>query len=500
MGYSPLPLDQLSKSPYLYGTDISSSSIIKHQYQKKYPGVFTKYSVATFDLETDMLHGHTDPLMGTVCMPGKMFIAVTEDFVKGYGDVNGVYFAKLNEHLGEYIKKYEIQTEMMVVKHTTDIIIQCLKRLHEWSPDLVMIWNLGFDIPKCLETFKKYGIDPAEHFCDPRVPKELRYCKYKKGSTKKITASGQVKPKNPSEQWHSLICPAGFTFIDQMSTYRFLRLGQQEEPSYALDFLLNKHLGVRKLNFKEAEHITKGEEWHRFMQAKYPIEYMVYNNFDCLGTLDLEFKLNDISISAPGMVKISDFSRLDSQTKRFADAYHFYLLEKKNSVIGTLMPSDKKDKFGRPEEEADYIGDFEDESDPEDVAEEELSEEEKLREAIEEKSDVLSLRDWIVTLKSHMSALGLRIVKEVKNLFTMIRCFVYDSDAVSAYPSCTAVGNVSRETTVTEIITIIGIDEDVFRKNNINLLQGHVNAVEYCNEMFNLPKLQDSLALFEDME
>lgn len=81
----------------------------------------------------------------------------------------------------------------------------------------------------------------------------------------------------------------------------------------------------------------------------------------------------------------------------------------------------------------------------------------------------------------------------------MIRGFVYDSDAVSAYPSCTAVANVSRETTVKELIEIQGIEEEIFRRHNLNLLQGHVNALEYCRVMHGLPKPQDALALFDDM-
>jgi hypothetical protein len=110
------------------------------------------------------------------------------------------------------------------------------------------------------------------------------------------------------------------------------------------------------------------------------------------------------------------------------------------------------------------------------------------------------LRTRSVTLKSHMSSLGLRLIEEVPSLQTMIRAFVYDSDAVAAYPTCTAVANVSRETTCTEIIDIIGIDEEVFRRHNINLLHGHVNALEYGHHMFNLPKLDQALAYFEDME
>ena len=96
-----------------------------------------------------------------------------------------------------------------------------------------------------------------------------------------------------------------------------------------------------------------------------------------------------------------------------------------------------------------------------------------------------------------MSSLGLKIIDELPTLQSQIRCFVYDSDAVSAYPSCTAVGNVSKATTVTEIIDILGIDEAIFRKNNINLLHGHVNSLEYCHEMFGLPTLENSLHLLD---
>lgn len=104
-----------------------------------------------------------------------------------------------------------------------------------------------------------------------------------------------------------------------------------------------------------------------------------------------------------------------------------------------------------------------------------------------------------VTLPAHLSALGRQCLLESPLLRSMIRCMVYDSDAVSAYPSCTAVSNASRETTVKEIIEILGIEESQFRRHNINLMQGHVNALEYGCEMFSLPKPQEALMYFNDL-
>lgn len=77
--------------------------------------------------------------------------------------------------------------------------------------------------------------------------------------------------------------------------------------------------------------------------------------------------------------------------------------------------------------------------------------------------------------------------------------FVFDSDEVSAYPSATMVLNVSKETTLKEIISIDGIDENVFRAQNLNFLLGSTNAVEYVTNMFNAPKPYELLDMFNDI-
>lgn len=488
--YSPLPMKQLSASPYLYGSDVSSTTLIKQSYVDKYPDVFTPYTVATFDIETDVVNGTNDPILATLVMKGKLFHVAVKSFLDGFTDPEERYLRVVKKHLGKNIEALGLEIEFIIVDHPVDLIRESLKRLHLWLPDFVAIWNIGFDIPRLLDTLKKYEVRAEDIFCHPSIPDELRFCEFKKGSIKKMTASGAVKPKNPSEQWHSLLCPCGFWFIDQMSAYRFIRQGDQEEQEYNLNYILGKVLGTRKLEFEEASHIKSGSiEWHIYMQKHHPFEYMAYNNYDSIGTYELELKTKDLSQSLPTGCGPTDFSRFDSQTKRFSDGYYFYLLGK-GEVLATLPPRAKKEQDSVFEaEDIDYIGDSDDESG-----------EEEDEDAISDKNEVLSLRGWIVTLKSHMSSLGLRLVNQIKALQTMFRCFTYDSDATAAYPSATAVGNVSKATTATEIIDITGIDEPIFRKNNLNLLHGHVNSIEYSVEMFGLPAANASLKLFDDME
>lgn len=492
----PRPLNQLSASPYLYGSDISSTSIIKYQYMKKYPDFNTPYSVSHLDIETDVVNGTDDPIMVTLVFKDKVFFSVVRSFVPGYNDIENRYFQAVDKYIKEYVEKHQFKIEFHLAENPVDMLKETFARLHRWLPDFVAIWNIGFDVPRMMKTFEKYGVDPADVICDPSIPPERRFAKYREGSTKKITASGQVKPKKPSEQWHSLIAPCGFWFIDQMSAYRFVRQGGQELAEYSLDFVLETELGIRKLKFEEANGYHR-LAWHQFMQKNYPFEYMVYNNFDSISCHELEVAKNDLSLSVPIRTNISDFSRFDSQTKRFSDKYHYFLLANKGEMIGTVPPKPKDEKSFGGDEEIDFIGEFED--DDEDEIEE-LDEVGELEEVMNDSSStVLGLRNWIATLKSHLSSLGLNLVKEWEELQTMLRAFVYDIDAVSAYPNCAAVNNVSKATTLSELITIIGVDESIFRQQNINLLQGHVNAAEYCRKMFGLPGLKDCLSLFDDM-
>lgn len=220
-----------------------------------------------------------------------------------------------------------------------------------------------------------------------------------------------------------------------MSSYRFVRQGGQEKEEYSLDFILQEELGIRKLKFTEAD------GYHRLEWRTSLCRRTILSSTWSITTLtrspvmSQNSKQNDLSQSVPIGTDISDFTRFDSQTKRFADKYHYFLLERKGEMIATIPPAEKKDGLPGQEDAPDYIGDFDDE----DEDGENSFAEGSLEDIMANKDDVLSLKNWIVTLKSHMSVLGLPLIEEAPDLNTLIRCFVYDSDAVSAYPTCTAV-------------------------------------------------------------
>lgn len=459
-------IKQLMTSPYIYGAEISSTAIIKKMYMNKYPDLISAFTIAYFDIETDVVNGTKDILMASLVFQNKIFISVTKDFVSGFSCLEELLQTKIKKYIGEYITKYNIDVKLHVADNSVDVVKYIFSKAHELRPDFLAIWNMDFDIPQVLKTLEDNKIDPKDVLCDPSVPKAFRICKYKQGIKKKVTSSGLVKPINPAAQWHTLICTSSFYVIDAMCAYKHIRLTKQEESSYSLDNILNKELGIRKLKFEEADSYT-GIRWHQFMQTNYKLEYIVYNIFDSLSMMELDNKTKDLAYTLPAFSGISDFSNFKSQPKRIIDALHYFFLENKY-VIGTVGYSNKKDEV-----------------DIEDNPEEE-----------EELTETLGLKGWIVTLPAHLTVQGMNCIKEDATIRTNIRCFVYDVDSVSAYPMCISTANVSKATTRKELIDIAGVNKDTFKLQNLNILLGNSNAIEYSVNMFNFPKPYEILKLF----
>lgn len=472
--YSNDKLKKLLQSPYIYGADILSTSIIKHLYKKKYPNCNSLYSVAGFDIETDVVNGTGDVIMASIVFENKAFISVDKKFLQGYANPDFTFQNSCKHYLSKYIDEKKLQIELHIAEDAVDCIRSTFAKAHEWKPDFLEIWNINFDIPKILELFKKYRVDPRDILCDPTIPREYRMCRYKVGLQKKVTASGKLKPIKNEAQWHTLFLSASFYVIDGMCAYKQVRLmSEQDQPSYSLDNILQKELGIRKLTFKEAEAYEDTKiKWHIFMQTKYKIEYMVYNIFDSLSMLELDNKTKDLASSLPSFAGNTDYSKFNSQPSKIADAFFYYCYEKQY-ILGSVGSSPEYDI-----RDEDLIEDTENDI---------------------ENYDVLSLDNWISTLPAHMTTLGLPLIKEDPNIRTSVRLFVFDSDEVSAYPSATIVLNVSKGTTLREIISIDGIDESVFRIQNLNFLLGSSNSLEYVTNMFSAPKPYELLDEFKDL-
>jgi hypothetical protein len=448
---------KLNDSPFVYGTDILSTAVIKRHYQDQFPDLTTPFTVAVFDTEKDMVDDTEQINMATISMGSRVFTAVQSSFVKGLTMVREKAHEALHKYIGDTVKARNIEWELVIVDSEIDVVTRCMEKAHEWQPDFLAVWNIDFDIQMMIKACERAGVDPKFVFSDPDVPNEFKHFRYKQGPKQKKTASDKVSPIKPADQWHTVYTPATFYMVDAMCVYRKIRSQKGEEPSYALDAILQKELGIRKLKFTQADHLpSSGPDWHIFMQVNYKIEYIIYNVFDCVSMELLDEKILDLQIAMPLQSAHSDFHNFKSQPRRTADRLH-YEYPAYGQVFGSTAMKMESDMD----------------------------------------KETLGLEDWIVTLPAHLVLdNGLRIIKELPNRRTNARAHVADLDVSASYPNGECVFNISKATTKKELCRVEGIDENTQRKQGINLSGGVTNATEFCVALYKLPNMDTMLAAY----
>jgi DNA polymerase elongation subunit (family B) len=466
---------EIKNSPYLYGYDVTSTSYIKLLNLLKHKSIQSAYSISVFDIETDL--DTEDVILATIAMEGKAYTAILKSFVSRSVDIEN----RIRKALALYLPNYSnLDYTFEVFDNEVKLLYHVFQKAVEYAPDLMAIWNIDYDIPFVLKRLENHKVDPRDILCDQSLPKPHRLCYYKQGIKKKMTSSGVVKPIPPSLQWHTLFLTSPFYVIDAMCVYRQLRIAQQEEPSYSLDNILQKELGTRKLSFEQADKYS-GKAWHIFMQKNYPIEYIIYNLWDCLSVLELDKKTKDLAYALPSFAGMTDFAKFNSNPKKIVDALFPFGLER-GKVIGTVGKVEEREEEKEVDDSIDLAND--DDPDTYELEDDALSDVRNYR--------TLGLKDWIQTLTQGLLVHeGLKVVGENPAMVTNLRGCVVDADVSSSYPSCTLVSNVSKETTENELVSIDGIKEKVFREQNLGLIAGSVNAIEYCSRMLNLPSLDE---------
>lgn len=349
--------------PYVYGIDITSTACIKHQYSVE-SDKQSAYSIAELDIESDVVYGTDKPTIATLFMPpvhGRPALCYTW-ITKEYAQRTNGFLEKLEKAtqdiLVDYIedyrsapKKYTCSSYPIVYKSAIvadDMALwkEVMTTAHTYQPDFLSIWNMEYEMGKLVESCERYGVDPASFLSDPRVPEQYRYFKYVVGEPQKVTAAGKVMPISPAARWHYVDTPASFYIVDQMCVYKQTRMGQQEEQSYSLDAIMKKEIGITKLKYAAADHLPSNTiDWHEFMQKHHPVEYAVYNRFDCIGPAFIDEKVKDLSFVMASMAASSDFKRFPSQPRRTCDALHWYVQDLPEQRVMGVTASALTDEY-----------------------------------------------------------------------------------------------------------------------------------------------------------
>lgn len=447
--------------PYLFGCSTTTQSEIKHKYSTTWPDCLSpESSVAVLDTETDMLHGTQEIVLITLSFKDRIFCGIVRSFLSNTPDdiaretVNRVVQAQL----GDILEKRGATVEFQFYDNAGDAVVGCIQRAHEWRPDFVVMWNIEFDMEKMLSALTKAGHKERDVFSDPRVPKKYRFFSWRVGPAKKMLHNGQERGLAPYERWHVANAPATFFMACAMSTYYRIRMAAGKIPGgYGLDATMKRHLDLGKLKFKEAEHVT-GAEWHVLMQRTYPYEYIAYNIFDCIGVEMLDEKTKDFSLKYNTRCTVADYTEFKSGP-RITEVKMTYVVPQFGQRLGVVG------------------GDVRDELD-------------KL---------VVQPEGWTMTLPSFIiEDSKVKIMKDWRDSNSLVYFNVSDLDITSTYPAVQVALNISKPTTVREVVKVEGMSERDKRRMFVDMVTGISSSVEVCHLGFGLPVLDELLDIYNE--
>lgn len=446
-------LRTLAECHWIYGADISPTSLIRQRYRNTFPKCRRPAStMATLDLETDVIKGHKKPIISVVTYKDRACLAICREWLDGYSpdEFKNEVRAAFNKHLGTHIEARRLNVELIILDTPGQICAHAIKRLHEWQPDFVNVWNINFDMPKIIDCLSEEGFDLARVFSDPDVPDEYAYFYYHQGKPERPMRSGKILKLTSKEQWHTVDAPATFQWVDGMCYY-YYRRKTNGMMSVGLDNCLDRHCNLGKLKFPE----VKGEgtlQWHQTMQRhhRYKAIYCAYALFDGIGLEILDEKTKDVAINLVEDIGFSDLRWLNSMPKGLADALHYSVLSR-GWVLGTVS--------NNMETPIDKI--------------------------------LPDINGWIIAMPTYnLYAGGIPVIKEMPHLKSLVFIHVFDADVVRTYPTCGQILGVSRETTYKErTIKVKGMTEDQIREWGVNFSCGITNAVELCVTGLGLPPL-----------
>lgn len=480
MGGAQATLKYLNNNPYLFGTDIRSTTLIKQEYMTRWPDLKSNYRTAHLDIEREVEGPKNDRRINmiSVTIGNKVFQYVAryyldkdeERFIQEIRDTYKDTVVKILDGLyntddPKLKKKYKVMPrrdfdlKIEVVENEWDLVTRIFEDIHREEPDILSVWNLAYDLKQMEIALKRGDILPENVFCDPRVPMEFRDYRFMEGRSSIPDANGKAENVDVMERWHRVYAPSTFFWADQMVIRRLIRKHKSKEPSYKLGRILEKTFGFGKLKGDDCPDNINPEtvDWHKWMQRWRKVFYCVYNIFDNIGAQLLDDFTTDLKITFPQQCGVSDLESYGSQGRKLGDDNYFFMYRRGKILAGVSDTMETElDKYS------------------------------------------VTLDGWICTLASHLVnvEMGNAILADFPEQFTKAILWVLDIDVKSSYPSTGVWMNISRETLFRVMCRIMGVDFEDQRRMGLNLPSGRVNSINIMRTICQAPRQIEMLERF----
>jgi len=320
--------NNLQRHERFFGSDINIDDHYKMKFFKQYGNHIGGYKKAFFDIETDVLIGKTadfrNPQSPVYCITyidqttNVCYVwvwdrpdiyptlhEVKEDIPGLLNRINN-QIRKTDEavsnHLGyPNIKYSNMQIELRFFPDEIDLIKDYYKVKHETKPDFEMAWNFSFDnmtlINRLRQGEEKYGYRTEDIVCHPDVPPECRFIEFNEDTDQRI--------KEHHLKWHWLNIPGYTQDMCSMAMHANIRKSQGTEPSYTLEYIASKELGVGKYDYSAV-----ADDIFTLPYNDFPTS-IVYNVIDTYLLWWKEKKHNDIDV----IMYSAEVTKLRSCTK-----------------------------------------------------------------------------------------------------------------------------------------------------------------------------------------
>ncbi len=438
----------IKNSPFVYGLEVDGKTHLLGQYRKRNANRVTPYRVGVFDIENDVITGEIT-IIGIVTKD-RAIVVVLKSFLKNSPNYLDRLTKLYEEHIPDVKFKHSAKLEVVVMDSEINVIKQTFRYANSIGIDILTGWNIIYDFKHISARLLLYNLKLVDIIHYGAISSKFKVFKIKEAPLKKITDSGKEMPVPVQDAYDVYTSSTNYKIADSMKVHRAIRNNDANIPGgYGLDNILKHHDIEAKLRFDDNDG-SKGFEWHYKMSRDKPLEYIIYNIWDCMSILVLDDITEDLSTTMATSSEGSHVDVFSSGPKRLVDAMHYFYKEN-GYVLGVKANRKKPDKLLRP-------------------------------------------NNFIITLQSHMLHPNVKGIENVRtninpeldpDLNTAVFNAVLDDDITAAYPSAGDAWNVSTDTTHRELRSIVGMDRDEIKPYLVDFAYGVTNINRISRELFN---------------
>lgn len=199
----------------------------------------------------------------------------------------------------------QLQYQLLFFKDEIELIHALFEVIKQISPDIMLIWNMAFDLEYIVERIKNLGYDPLDFLCDDRIKEKYFHFYVDERNKNEYAERGDYVNISEYTVW-----------LDQMIQFASRRKGRGQFASFKLDDIGQAIARVNKLDYS---HITTNI-------AKLPyLNFLVFSWYNIMDTIVqkcIEAKTQDVDyIFAKCLVNNTRYSKGHRQSVYLANRF-----------------------------------------------------------------------------------------------------------------------------------------------------------------------------------